>query len=89
MRVWSLIKLVPQRRLSDTRSSLAAHLFDNAHMKDDELVVVALKYLHRLDGPPGKSRSETEAKENDVFKEASSDQKVAGQPAESVPKPRA
>jgi hypothetical protein len=56
MHAWSLIKLVPEQRLSVPRSSVEAELLQNADLTDNELLVIGLKYLHRVDGPGGRKR---------------------------------
>jgi hypothetical protein len=47
LRTWSLIKMVPEHRLSALRPSLMERLSEQRHMTEDELVVVGLKYLHQ------------------------------------------
>jgi hypothetical protein len=47
LRTWSLIKMVPEHRLSTLRPSLMQRLSEQSHMTEDELVVVGLKYLHQ------------------------------------------
>lgn len=47
LRTWSLIKMVPEDQLSELRSSLVNMLHLEAHLTEDELVVLGLKYLHR------------------------------------------
>jgi hypothetical protein len=47
LRTWSLIKMVPEHRLSRLRSSLMDLLCEEGHLTEDELVVLGLKYLHR------------------------------------------
>jgi hypothetical protein len=51
MRIWSLIKLVPEQSSSGARSSVTKLLLAHPHLTDDELVVVGLKHLHQTDGP--------------------------------------
>ena len=51
MRIWSLIKMVREQGISDTRRSVATLLLEHAHLTEDELVVVGLKHLHQKDGP--------------------------------------
>jgi hypothetical protein len=51
MRTWSLIKLVPERSSSGTRSSVTKLLLEHPHLTEDEMVVVGLKHLHQTDGP--------------------------------------
>jgi hypothetical protein len=47
LRTWSLIKMVPEHQMSGLRSSLMDTLYPEAHLTEDELVVLGLKYLHR------------------------------------------
>ena len=47
LRTWSLIKMVPEHRLSTLRPSLTQRLSEQSHMTEDELVVAGLKYLHQ------------------------------------------
>jgi len=47
LRTWSLIKMVPEHRLSLLRLPLSERLSQQSHMTEDELVVVGLKYLHQ------------------------------------------
>jgi hypothetical protein len=47
LRTWSLIKMVPEHRLSQLRSSLMDLLYEESHLTEDELVVLGLKLLHR------------------------------------------
>lgn len=47
LRTWSLIKMVPEHRLSRLRASLTDMLDEESHLTEDELVVLGLKYLHR------------------------------------------
>lgn len=47
LRTWSLIKMVPEHRLSALRPSLLERLSEHSHMTEDELVIVGLKYLHQ------------------------------------------
>jgi len=47
LRTWSLIKMVPEHQLSEVRSSLMNVLCSEAHLTEDEMVVLGLKYLHR------------------------------------------
>ena len=47
LRTWSLIKMVPEHRLSTLRPSLMQRLSEQSHMTEDELVVIGLKYLHQ------------------------------------------
>jgi hypothetical protein len=47
LRTWSLIKMVPEHQLSELRSSLMNMLCSEAHLTEDEMVVLGLKYLHR------------------------------------------
>jgi hypothetical protein len=47
LRTWSLIKMVPEQRLSALRPSLMQRLSEQSHMSEDELVVLGLKYLHQ------------------------------------------
>jgi hypothetical protein len=47
LRTWSLIKMVPEHQLSGLRSSLMNMLGSEAHLTEDEMVVLGLKYLHR------------------------------------------
>jgi hypothetical protein len=87
MHVWSLIKMVPEPQLSAARSLLAAHLLNNAHLTDDELVVVGLKYLHRLDDPKGGFRRGINAKDNAAYRGAFSDKTFLERLAKTFPKP--
>jgi hypothetical protein len=50
LRTWSLIKMVPEHRLSALRILLLERLSEQRHMTENELVVLGLKYLHQ-DGP--------------------------------------
>jgi hypothetical protein len=45
MHVWSLIELIPERRLTATRSSITAFILENAHLTDRELIKAALQHL--------------------------------------------
>lgn len=47
LRTRSLIKMVPEHRLSRLRSSLQDMLSENSHLTEDELVILGLKHLHR------------------------------------------
>jgi hypothetical protein len=47
LRTWSLIKMVPEHRLSRVRTSLMELLSEHGHLTEDELVVLGLKYLHQ------------------------------------------
>jgi hypothetical protein len=47
LRTWSLIKMVPEHRLSTLRPPLLEKLSEQSHMTEDELVVLGLKYLHQ------------------------------------------
>jgi hypothetical protein len=47
LRTWSLIKMVPEHRLSALRPSLLEKLSEQSHKTEDELVVLGLKYLHQ------------------------------------------
>ena len=47
LRTWSLIKMVPEHRLSTLRPSLLEKLSEQPHKTEDELVVLGLKYLHQ------------------------------------------
>jgi hypothetical protein len=51
MRTWSLIKLVPERSNSGTRSSITKLLLEHPHLTEDGLVAVGLKHLHQNDAP--------------------------------------
>jgi hypothetical protein len=46
MQLWSLIRMVPDHRLSALRSSLVENPSGQQHLTEDELVIVGLKYLH-------------------------------------------
>jgi hypothetical protein len=46
LRIWSLIKLVPEHRLSMLRPSLAEMLSEQPQSTENELVVLGLKHLH-------------------------------------------
>jgi hypothetical protein len=46
MRLWSLIKLVPNHQLAEIRSSLVEKLSEQRNLSEDQLVVVGLKYLY-------------------------------------------
>ena len=46
IRIWAMVKMVPEQQLSNVRSSVEAALRDHAHMTDDELVVLGLKHLY-------------------------------------------
>ena len=50
MRTWSLIKMVREKDISDTRCSIATLLLERAHLAEDELVVVGFKHLYQKDG---------------------------------------
>jgi hypothetical protein len=50
LRTWSLIKMVPEHRLSKLRPSLIEALSEQRHLTEDELVVLGLKYLYQA-GP--------------------------------------
>jgi hypothetical protein len=75
MRVWSLIKLVPEQRLSVPRSLVEAELLEHSHLANNELVVVGLKYLHRVDGCVRPRRAEI-AKNDNAAKSAFSDEDI-------------
>ena len=47
LRTWSLIKMVPEHRLSTLRPSLMETLSEQPHLTEDELVVLGLKSLHQ------------------------------------------
>jgi hypothetical protein len=47
LRTCSLIKMVPEHRLSALRPSLLEKLSEQSHKTEDELVVLGLKYLHQ------------------------------------------
>jgi hypothetical protein len=47
LRTWSLIKMVPEHRLSTLRPSLLEKLSEQGDLTEDELVVLGLKYLHQ------------------------------------------
>jgi hypothetical protein len=47
MRLWSLIRMVPDHELPPLRSALLEKLSELQHLTDDELVIVGLKYLHQ------------------------------------------
>ena len=49
LRTWSLIKMVPDHQLSPLRPSLVDALYEESHLTEDELVILGLKYLHRMD----------------------------------------
>jgi hypothetical protein len=49
MRAWSLIKLIPDSRLSEERLSVLALLEDHAQLQEKELLILGLKYLHEAD----------------------------------------
>jgi hypothetical protein len=49
LRTWSLIKMVPDHQLSPLRPSLVDTLYEESHLTEDELVVLGLKHLHRVD----------------------------------------
>ena len=46
MRIWSLIKQVPESSLSDLRSALVASLCQLHGLSENELVVAGLKFLY-------------------------------------------
>ena len=48
MRTWSLIKNLPDKELSELRTSLMDTLFEESGLTADE-GVLGLKYLHRAD----------------------------------------
>jgi hypothetical protein len=85
MHVWSLIKMVPERRLLAERSLVAARLYDNTHMTDDELVVAGLKHLYRLDAPANIPRIEIERKDNQLSSGALSDKEFLARFASLFP----
>jgi hypothetical protein len=47
LRTWSLIKMVPEHRLSVLRPSLLEALSEQGHLTEDELVVLGLKHLYQ------------------------------------------
>jgi hypothetical protein len=47
LRTWSLIRLLPEDRLSVLRRSLLERLSEQRHMSEDELVIFGFKYLHQ------------------------------------------
>jgi hypothetical protein len=47
LRIWSLIKLVPEHGLSGLRPSLTEMLSEQRHLSEDELVILGLKHLHQ------------------------------------------
>jgi hypothetical protein len=47
LRTWSLIKMVPEHRLSKLRPSLMEALSEQSHLTEDELVVLGLKHLYQ------------------------------------------
>ena len=49
LRTWSLIKMVPDHQLSPLRPSLVDALYEESHLTEDELVILGLKHLHRMD----------------------------------------
>ncbi len=49
LRTWSLIKMVPDHQLSPLRPSLLDALYEESHLTEDELVILGLKHLHRMD----------------------------------------
>jgi hypothetical protein len=57
LRTWSLIKMVPDHRLSPLRPPLVDALYEESHLTEDELVVLGLKYLHRADKARGGGRA--------------------------------
>jgi hypothetical protein len=48
MRTWSLIIMVPERRLPDARASVSALLEDNFELSESELLVMGFKHLHKI-----------------------------------------
>jgi hypothetical protein len=47
LRIWSLIKMVPEHQLSMLRPTLTETLSEQHNLTEDELVVLGLKYLHQ------------------------------------------
>jgi hypothetical protein len=47
LRTWSLIKMVPEHRLSTLRPLLMEQLAEWQHLNENDLVVLGLKYLHQ------------------------------------------
>jgi hypothetical protein len=47
LRIWSLIKMVPEHRLSMLRPTLSETLSEQHDLTEDELVILGLKYLHQ------------------------------------------
>ena len=74
MRTWSLIKLVPERSSSGTRSSVTKLLLEHPHLTEDEMVVVGLKHLHQTDGP--KKQQERDFGVDDTSKDSFSDEQI-------------
>jgi hypothetical protein len=46
MHLWSLIKLTRDDQLKEIHSSLVEKLSEQQDLREDELVIVGLKYLH-------------------------------------------
>jgi hypothetical protein len=46
IRIWALIKMVPEQQLSSVRSLVETVLREHAHMTENELFVLGLKHLH-------------------------------------------
>ena len=74
MRIWSLIKLVPEQSSSGTRSSVTKLLLEHPHLTEDELVAVGLKHLHQTDGP--KKQQERDFGVDDRSKDSFSDEQL-------------
>jgi hypothetical protein len=51
IRIWSLIKMVPECSLSEVRSAVATALSKHGHRTENEMVLIGLKHLNQADGP--------------------------------------
>jgi hypothetical protein len=47
LRIWSLIKMVPEHQLSMLRPTLTETLAEQHNSTENELVILGLKYLHQ------------------------------------------
>ena len=74
MRIWSLIKLVPEQSSSGTLSSVTKLLLEHPHLTEDELVAVGLKHLHQTDGP--KKQQKCDFGVDETSKDSFSDEQV-------------
>ena len=64
MRLWSLIKMVPECGLSDVRSAVVTTLSKHGDRTENEMVLIGFKHLNRADGPKDcqKDRPDTPAR---------------------------